>query len=227
MPPKTPAWKKNKKAQEAKEKSAIIAPFKGKGRTIEDTLKAQEERKENAPPPPPKPQKEAEEIDETPWIPKPAPVPEVMPGPGQRFVKITKAPDGVEFKPPASAFEVTDDDYKLKASDIITKNYGQPKTFADVRKVVKATPLVAKIKFDIRANKTIFSIEAQFATKETIDDVYEFLEKEIFEECEKIEIFNTFPRQLIPKDGKTLAQLKITGSVMLAVVATGNVVLKH
>ena len=225
MPPKTPAWKKNQKAKESKK---LPQPaFKGQPRTIADgpkpksdivlQMEAKQREKANQKP-------SDEDIDTTPWIPKPAPVPEVMPGPENRFTKITKAADGVEYKPPQT--NETDADFKLKASDIVGMKFGQPKTFADVRKVPKAIPLVAKIKFDIRADSTIFTVEAQFATKEAIDAVYEFLEKEIFEHADKIEIYNTFPRQLIPRDGKSLASLKITGNVMLHVVASGNVKMK-
>ena len=104
--------------------------------------------------------------------------------------------------------------------------FGEPKTFADVRKVPKAIPLIAKIKFDIRAESTIFTVEAQFATKETIDAVYEFLETEVFEKFGTIEVIQTFPRQVLPRDGKTLVALKLTGSTMLHVNVTGDVSLK-
>lgn len=194
--------------------------FKGQGRTIADIQKAQAEKAVAAKPKPAEPK----EIDETPWIPKPAPEPEVMPGPGMRFLRITKMPDGRPAKPPP---ETSDEIYKLTAKDVKGLGMGQPKTFADVRKVPKATPKVAKIKFDIRANKTIFQIEAMFATSEKLSAIYEFLETEIFAKAEKIEVLQTFPRAVIPRDNdKTLVSYKITGSTMLQVNATGAVEIK-
>ena len=189
--------------------------FKGQGRTLADGPK----KKEAPAPAKPAPKEE----DPTPWEPKPAPEPEVMPGPGQRFMRVTKAPDGVAAKPPPPT---SDEIYKLTGNDIKGMPLGQPKTFADVRKVPKATPKVTKIKFDIRANKTIFQIEAMFATNETINAIYEFLETEVFSKFGAIEVIQTFPRQVLPRDGKTLVALKLTGSTMLQVNVTGDVALK-
>ena len=41
-----------------------------------------------------------------------------------------------------------------------------------------------------------------------------------------IEVIQTFPRQVLPRDGKTLVALKLTGSTMLHVNVTGDVSLK-
>ena len=187
--------------------------FQGKGRTLADGPKAAPAPAKPAP----------QQSIPNPMEPNPAPEPEIMPGPGQRFMKVTKAPDGVPAKGPPPT---KDEDYKLTGADIKGMTFGQPKTFADVRKVPKVTPRVAKIKFDIRANKTIFQIEAMFATNETINAVYEFLQTEVFAQYGNIEVIQTFPRQVLPPDGKSLVSLKITGSTMLQVNVTGDVQLK-
>lgn len=161
--------------------------------------------------------------DQKPWEPKVAPEPEELPGPGKRFTQITKSQPGV-VKP---APEVPEEAYRLRGSDIpnITK-LGAPKTFADVRKAQPTIQKIAKIRFDIRLKDVNVSVVAQFLTSETIDAVYDFLMDEIFEKAEKLELYTSFPRALLKKDGKHLAGLKIQGLVKLNVELGGEVVLK-
>lgn len=191
--------------------------FKGKGRTIADSENKPKAPQPAAPQPASGPMQLPPEITGE----RPAPPPEEMPGPGKRFMRVTKTPEGQGIKP----CEEKDDFFKVKSSDLNLKNYGQPKTFADVRKTTYS-PKIAKIKFDIRSNKVIFAVEAQFAINETIDAVYDFLLQQVFEKVEKIEIFTSFPRALLPRDGKHLAGLKIQGNVLLNVAVTGGFTLK-
>jgi len=153
------------------------------------------------------------------------PEPIVLPGPGNRQVKVIPRSLGAPGKP---APEVPESDYSIKSSDIkgMKSGFGEPKTFASVRKEVKIPSRIAKIKFDIRTKEAAYFVEAQFATSETISVVYEFLEIEILGGCKSFEIVRPFPRSVIPNEEKPLAALQLHGSQMLQVFVQGDCIIK-
>lgn len=188
--------------------------FKGKGKTLDD-------------PSPPKRQFPAKTTAQNlnPAPPESPPKPEgPPPGPENRGTVISTR-DAYKAADMSKIPDTKDGDLKLSSIDVKGMRVGtgvQPKTFADVnRGKGKAPPTTANIRFHILINKDIVTVEAKFATNESVESLYTYLEQEVFASVSKLEIKNTFPQAVIPRDpSKTLASYKLHGQIILQVTAT-------
>ena len=153
-----------------------------------------------------KPEKNTNNLSESIDMKSPPP-PELIPSPGKRFTKILSRPKKSIEKPLPPQPELP-----LNLISITSK---QLSTFG-----------ITCVKFDIRANGELWSIEGRFMIKEPGFSLYEYLENEIFSNASKIEIFHTFPRIPILKCDDTLSVLKIKGQVALQVNVIGDIEFK-
>ena len=188
--------------------------FKGAPRTLND-------------PSPPKPVIQPKKAPEE--EPRPPPKPEgPPPGPENRQIKMTTREAGVAAAPPV---HTNDDDYKLRGSDIKGMAVGsraQPKTFANARPAARQQPLTANVKFVIQVPGRVVSVEGKFRTSEKLNALHEFLEEHVFDGPCEFELRQAFPAAVVPRDAeKTLAQMKIAGSVMINVGVKGDVKIKE
>jgi hypothetical protein len=79
-------------------------------------------------------------------------------------------------------------------------------------------PHFAEVKFEIRMNGQVDRKDGQFAISQPLADLYSYLEQEVFDMVDGLEIFQPYPRQLIPRAyEKALASMKIEGTVLLHV----------
>ena len=188
--------------------------FKGKGKTLNDPVPQKSPPKATSP-------AKAETTNTPEKPPQPAGPP---PGPDNRQTKITSR-DAYKASDTPKQIKEDDEDFKLSKVDIKGMRVGadvQPKTFADVAKAKsKAPPTSANIKFNILVKKQIYTVEAKFATNEPLEHLYTYLEKEVFSSVSNLEIRNSYPQTVIPRDpNKPLASLKLHGQVMLQVSAS-------
>ena len=188
--------------------------FKGAARTLND-------------PSPPKPVLQPKKAQSDPAGPPPKPE-GPPPGPDNRQIKMSTRDAGVAS---AGAAPTSDEDYKLRGSDIKGMAVGsrvQPKTFADARPAARQQPLTANVKFVVQLPKRVVNVEAKFQTSEKVSALHEFLETHVFDgQCE-FEIRQAFPAMVIPRDTeKALAAMKIAGSVMFTVMVKGDVKIKE
>lgn len=189
--------------------------FKGKGKTLNDPAPQKPPPKAVSSPPKSEPVNAPQ---------KPLELAGPPPGPDNRQTKISSR-DAYKASDTLNQIKEDDDDYKLSKVDVKGMRVGadvQPKTFADVNKPKsKPPPTTANIKFNILVKKQIYTVEAKFATSEPLENLYTYLEKEVFSSVSNLEIRNSYPQTVIPRDpNKPLASLKLRGQVMLQVSAS-------
>lgn len=192
--------------------------FKGKGKTLNDPVPQKQPAKSSG-----SPNKGAS----TPNSPPPPPKPEgPPPGPENRQTKITSRD---AYKASDTAKQISkenDEDLKLSSVDVKGLRVGadvKPKTFADVAKAKSRPPppTSANIRFNVLVKKQIYTVEAKFATSEPLENLYTYLEKEVFSSVSNLEIRNSYPQVVLPRDpNKTLASQKLYGQIMLQVSAS-------
>ena len=192
--------------------------FKGKGRTLNDPPPKKETK------PPATPPREATEEPQKPIEPIGPP-----PGPDNRQTVISTRDAHAVAKVPKS--DSKEEDYELKKGDLKGLRVGSnvaPKTFADVnRPKSKPPPNTASIRFTIPIGKEITTVDARFQTSESLQALYDYLEKDVFQSVDSLEIRQTFPTTVIPREpNRTLASLKLHGQVMLQVNAVNPVLKK-
>ena len=116
----------------------------------------------------------------------------------------------------------------MKASDLKgVRVGGQPRQFGQQPRP-SAPSRIANVRFQIRNEGKIITVDAKFATSEKLTALYEFLEQEVFESVQGLEIMNSFPRMILPRDDTlALAGQQITGQVILQVNISGPAKLKQ
>jgi hypothetical protein len=83
---------------------------------------------------------------------------------------------------------------------------------------VQKDPHAAEVKFEIRLDGKVERKDGKFTISQPLADLYTYLEQEIFQTVEGLEIFQPYPRALIPRDTeKALASMQIKGTVLLQV----------
>lgn len=188
--------------------------FKGKGKTLNDPVPQK---------PLPRTVSSPDKVISPPQSPpEPAGPP---PGPENRQTKISSRDAYKASDTAKQIHKENEEDLKLSSVDVKGLRVGadvKPKTFADVAKPKsKPPPTSANIKFNILVKKQIYTVEAKFATSEPLEHLYTYLEHEVFLSVSNLEIRNSYPQTVIPRDpNKTLASLKLHGQVMLQVSAS-------
>lgn len=82
----------------------------------------------------------------------------------------------------------------------------------------KSDPNVLTAKFEFQINGKTQRVDSKFAIGQKAIDLYTFLEEDIFLNPEGLEIIQSYPKMVIPRDeNKTLSSLKLRGQVLLQV----------
>jgi hypothetical protein len=77
---------------------------------------------------------------------------------------------------------------------------------------------VANVKFEFRIKDKIQRRDAQFAISQSLAELYEWLEANVFATVDGLEVIQAFPRAVIPRDtSRALASMQIKGQVLLQV----------
>jgi hypothetical protein len=82
----------------------------------------------------------------------------------------------------------------------------------------KADLNVANVKFEFRIRDKIQRRDAQFEISQSLAELYEWLEANVFITVDGLEVVQAFPRAVIPRDtSRALASMQIKGQVLLQV----------
>jgi hypothetical protein len=82
----------------------------------------------------------------------------------------------------------------------------------------KSDPGVAAVRFEVRIKDKMERRDAKFNTSQPLSDLYDYLEREVFESVTDLQITQAFPRAVIPRDAeRNLASMSIRGQVLLQV----------
>lgn len=188
--------------------------FKGNSFRIGDDDSAKEKKE----------QEEKETVIQLPLGPEVEEIPdEDMPRPGNRYIVVSKSPGNKAF---VLKDTTSDEDFKLTAQDVKNSSRGEPRTFQSVRKELKPSPLIVRIRFIINYKGETYTIEAKFASKEYLSSIYDFLESEVFEKYEKYQILTMPMKAPFPRDDVTLVSRKFKGAFQLMVNITGDATFK-
>ena len=92
----------------------------------------------------------------------------------------------------------------------------------------KADPNILSVKFEFQYDGKMNRVESKFAISQKAIDLYTFIEQDVFIDPENLEIVQSFPKLVIPRDeNKTLGQFKLRGQVLLQVHFTGTPKLRN
>ena len=82
----------------------------------------------------------------------------------------------------------------------------------------KSDPNVLCAKFEFQIDGKTKRVDSKFAIAQKAIDLYTFLEEDVFLNPEGLEILQSYPKLVIPRDeNKTLGSLKLRGQVLLQV----------
>jgi hypothetical protein len=82
----------------------------------------------------------------------------------------------------------------------------------------KADLSVANVKFEFRFRDTVHRRDAQFQISQSLAELYNWLEANVFATVDGLEVVQAFPRAVIPRDpSRALASMQIKGQVLLQV----------
>lgn len=82
----------------------------------------------------------------------------------------------------------------------------------------KSDPNILSAKFEFQIDGKTQRVDSKFAIAQKAIDLYTFLEEDVFLNPEGLEIIQSFPKLVIPRDeNKTLGSLKLRGQVLLQV----------
>jgi hypothetical protein len=82
----------------------------------------------------------------------------------------------------------------------------------------KTDPTLATVKFEFQIKGKVERRDAKFNTAQSLSELYDYLENEVFQSVTDLEITQTVPRTVLPRDAeKNLASMNIRGQVLLQV----------
>jgi hypothetical protein len=82
----------------------------------------------------------------------------------------------------------------------------------------RADPKLASVRFEFRIKDKLERHDAKFNTSQSLSELYAYLENGVFQSVTDLEIIQSYPRAVIPRDAdQNLASMNVKGQVLLQV----------